>query len=133
MEKQKTEIEKRIPICIQTKEGSISATLNHTKTALAFVEMLPCTLEMHRYDNREYYGYMDETFPLIEEQVSTMQDGNIVYWIMGPGIAIFFDTSIHPTLSSDVIVIGKMDDSFKQLHTLDSLETMTITLAGGAK
>lgn len=128
MKKQETVNEKGIPICIKTKVGTISATLNHTKTALAFVERLPCTLEMQRFDNREYYGYMEGILPLIENQVSTMEDGNIIYWIKGPGLAIFFDTSIHPELSSQVIIIGKMDVFFKQLNMLDGLETMTISL-----
>ena len=57
----KTEVtEKSTEIVMQFGETKITAVLDNSETSKAFLELLPLTLDMRRYADREYYAAINE-------------------------------------------------------------------------
>lgn len=113
---------------ITAGELEISSLLNNTETAQAFAKTLPRTITMKGSLDREFYGYIDEQLPLVDQQVTKVKDGDIVFWIKGNGIAVFYDTSVKPTLGSPMIIIGEMQKSFRALAEMKAEVQMTFSL-----
>jgi hypothetical protein len=109
--------EKTTPINITVGTTVITASLDNSKTSQDFVESLPLTLSMNRWGDREYYG--KKSLPSQGELQSTFENGDLAYWPSGGSVALFFDNSEDPTLSSPVIVIGKITS---YLSVFDRLE-----------
>lgn len=117
-----------IPIVITIGESKIPAVLNDTIPAQEFAQTLPQTIDMNRTQDREFYGYIDEELTVIEEQVTTFDNGDIAFWIRGNGIAVFYDNSVNSQMSSPIIIIGKMDSSYELLKDLSDETVMTFSL-----
>lgn len=51
--------EKNAEISMQFGDTKVMAVLDHSETSKAFLELLPLTLDMRRYADREYYTAID--------------------------------------------------------------------------
>ncbi|WP_348635269.1 cyclophilin-like fold protein [Paenibacillus sp. PvP052] len=107
-------------------ETIITATLDHSKTSQDFIESLPQTISMKRWENREYYGAIQESLSDEGELQSVFENGDVAYWPSGKSLALFFDKSVDPTLSSPVIIIGKITSDLGVFESLGEAVEMKV-------
>lgn len=101
----------------QTEERKITVTAGDTvfdavlyDTALAdeISQYFPLTVSMSEFGSREYYGGVDFYPEHLEGGQRTFENGEITYCEAHHSIAVFYAQSDDPTLSVDVIPIGKV-------------------------
>lgn len=102
-------------------------------TALAqeIKNKFPLTISMSGYGGREYYGSVD-FYPEDENLTggsNTFKDGDITYCEAHHNMAIFYAQTDHPTLSVDVIPIGKVTSDLHVFETLPGSVEITFALA----
>ncbi len=115
------------PVTIRIGGRSLSAELNESAPARELARRLPVTVRMNRLRDREYYG---DPIPggLSEEgaRQQSFEDGDLAYWLRGRSLALFFDKTRDPGLSSPVIVIGRVTAGLDALRELGAVEEMTV-------
>lgn len=84
----------------------MTATLDGSETSRAFIEMLPLTLTMNRYADREYYAAIDE-LPENGEAVEDFENGDVTYYTAGKSLAIFFGNA-DTSSQNDLIRMGRI-------------------------
>ena len=84
---------------------------------------------MAGYGGREYYGGVDFYPKNLEGGKKTFANGDITYCEAHHNMAIFYAQTDNPTLSVDVIPIGKVTSELSVFETLGSQETITFSLA----
>ena len=70
-------------------ETEITAVLDDSETSKAFMKLLPMTLDMRRYADREYYAALGE-LPEEGENIPDFENGDVTYYTAGRSLAIFF-------------------------------------------
>ncbi len=68
----------------------VFAMMDNSETTKAFLELLPLTLSMNRYGDREYYAPVPE-LPENGEDIPDFENGDITYFVSGKSLAIFFE------------------------------------------
>lgn len=104
-------------IVIRTGEVNIEASLNSTKTAEEFLKMLPLELDMRNWNEREFYGKLQERLFDKEEMLETYSNGDVTYYPQGNSFAIFYDKD-NTSKQSGLIKIGEITSDlsvFKEL------------------
>lgn len=114
-----------ITIGDQTLEG----VLYDTEVAEKVKAMMPLTVTMGRYYDREYYGSLPETMDTQEEGQRTFEDGHITYCPQNNTIAIFFAQTDRPDLGMSVIPIGKITSSLELFQDLDASVEMVFSIS----
>ena len=104
----------------------ISAVLDDSETSKAFLELLPLTLEMHRYADREYYAAID---PLPEngEMIPDFENGDVTYYTAGRSLAIFFGNAENSS-QSGLIRMGRITSDLSLFDKMDNSLTVTIEI-----
>lgn len=67
----------------------MTAVLDDSETSRAFIRMLPLTLTMNRYADREYYAALGE-LPENGAAIDDFENGDVTYYTDGKSLAIFF-------------------------------------------
>lgn len=106
------------PVSIDIDGTAFEGELFDTPEARAFQAMLPCTITMARYGEREYYGGIEGTIETDEEGDLTFEDGVITYCPTNNTVAIFFSQSDKPDLTMGVIPIGHVTSSLAAFDEL---------------
>lgn len=123
---------------VEASETAIKITIGETvldgviyDTALAqeIKEYFPLTVSMVGYGDREYYGGVDFYPKNLEGGKKTFENGDITYCEAHHNMAIFYAQTDNPTLSVDVIPIGKVTSELSVFETLGSRKTITFSLA----
>ena len=90
----------RTPITITAGDQTFKATLNKTKVAQDFAEMLPVTLPWLRNAEIEYITELDAPLTETGPFYTTVQPGDLVYYNPLDSITIIYEeTSSVPTLT----------------------------------
>lgn len=78
-------------IIIKTEDKNIKASLNSTRAAEEFLNMLPLELNMNNWADREFYGKLQKRIFDEEEMLETYSNGDVTYYPSGNSLAIFYD------------------------------------------
>ena len=109
-------------ITVTIGDTVLEARLYDTPLAQEIAQRFPLTLSMVGYGGREYYGDVD-FYPSRENLTGgrrTFEDGHITYCEPHHNMAIFYAQTARPTLSVDVIPIGKVTGDLSVFGKLPS-------------
>lgn len=107
----------------------LDGVLYDTALAQEIKEQFPLTLSMGGYGGREYYGGVDFYPENLEGGQKNFENGDITYCEVHHNMAIFYAQTDNPSLSVEVIPIGKITSDLEVFDDLDSRETITFSLA----
>ena len=105
----------------------VTAVLDDSETSRAFLDLLPMTLEMRRYADREYYAAID-VLPENGESIPDFENGDVTYYTGGKSLAIFFGNEDHSN-QGDLIRMGKITSDLSLFETVNDSVKVTIELA----
>lgn len=108
-------------------ETDITAVLDDSETSKAFLELLPMTLNMRRYADREYYAALEE-LPEDGESIPDFENGDVTYYIAGRSLAIFFGNEENSS-QGGLIRMGRITSDLSLFSAMDESETVTIEIA----
>lgn len=113
----------KITMLLENKEYSI--TLNNTLAAKDFYNLLPLTLSLKDFNNKEKIGFLDKKLNTTNPINSGKGfPGDITYYIPWGNIAIFYEEF---NLGSDLIKLGKIDEGASMLiNQIDNFEVKFI-------
>lgn len=107
----------------------LDGVLYDTALAQEIKEQFPLTISMVGYGGREYYGGVDFYPENLEGGKKTFDNGDITYCEAHHNMAIFYAQTDSPTLSVDVIPIGKITSDVAVFDNLSNQESITFSLA----
>lgn len=120
-----------IDIRITIGETVVTATLDNSETSRDFAELLPLTLDMTRFYDREYAGSLrPASLSQNGETIDDFENGDVTYYVAGNALAIFFDKADRYD-QSGLIRMGKITSGLDALIQMQGDEQMVITLAEG--
>lgn len=105
----------------------VTASLDNSETSRAFIEMLPMTIEMSRYADREYYASIGD-LPENGEAIEDYENGDVTYFTSGRSLAIFFGDAENSS-QSNLIRMGKITSDLSQFDSIGDNASVTISLA----
>ncbi|MDE7213941.1 MAG: hypothetical protein K2N42_05120 [Anaeroplasmataceae bacterium] len=107
----------------------LQAYLNDTAVAKEFLKLLPQTMQLSRYADREYYGAIKGSISAEGERKRQFTKGEISYCPANNTFAIWFDKE-EQTLGMDIIKIGEITSDYRVLEALNSsIEVTARTIA----
>ena len=106
----------------------LTAVLNDTAVAKEFLSLMPQTMRLSRYSDREYYGSINGTISAEGERKRTFTKGEISYCPANNTFAVWFDKE-EQTLGMDIIKIGEITSDYTVLENMSSSIQMTVRLA----
>ena len=105
----------------------MSAVLDDSETSRAFVNMLPLTLTMSRYADREYYAALGE-LPESGGAIDDYENGDVTYYTDGNSLAIFFGNADASSQDS-LIRMGRITSDLSLFDTVGESAEVTISLS----
>ena len=93
----------------------------------AFLSMLPLTLEMSRYADREYFAAIGD-LPENGQAIDDFENGDLTYYTAGKSLAIFFGNADNSS-QSDLIRMGKITSDLSLFDEIGDNVTVTIAVA----
>ena len=106
----------------------MTAVLDNSETSRAFIKMLPLTLTMNRYADREYYSALGE-LPKNGVAIDDFENGDVTYYTDGKSLAIFFANA--DTSSQDGLIrMGRITSDLSLFDTVGESAEVTISLLG---
>ena len=114
-------------IRLKIDDKVITATLNDSKTTRDFISLLPLTLTMNDLFRREKFAHLPRAISEEGKRSHTYEVGQVVYWSLGPDVAIFYRNDGEKIPNPGIIVIGKIDSSVAALDVAGSVK-VTIEL-----
>ena len=117
-------------ITITIGDTVLDGVIYDTALAQEIKEYFPLTISMSGFGGREYYGGVD-FYPAEENLVGggkTFENGDITYCEDHHNMAIFYAQTDNPSLSVDVIPIGKVTSDLSIFENLNSSEEITFSL-----
>ena len=106
---------------------AIHAELRDTPTTRDFMALLPLTLPMTRWGDREYYGKPGKTLSSEGPQQNSFENGDVAYYVPGRSFAVFFDNTVNPDISR-LIVMGTITSGLEELAAMGNAIEMRIDL-----
>jgi hypothetical protein len=105
----------RIKIIFSGK--TLTATMADNESARDFITLLPVTVTMHEFRNREKYGRLPR--PLVRGGVEThaYEVGDVIYSPVRSNLAFFYAADIRGT-DVPVIVIGKINSGLEAFESI---------------
>ena len=105
----------------------MTAALDDSETSRAFIRMLPLTLTMNRYADREYYAALGE-LPENGAAIDDFENGDVTYYTDGKSLAIFFGNA--DTSSQDGLIrMGRITSDLSLFDTVGESAEVTISLS----
>ena len=104
----------------------MTALLDDSKTSRAFIKMLPLTLTMNRYADREYYAALGE-LPESGDAIEDYENGDVTYYTDGKSLAIFFGNADRSS-QSGLIRMGRITTDLGLFDTIGERAEVTISL-----
>jgi flavodoxin len=117
------------PIVITVGDKSLSGTLGNSPEAREFISMLPVSVSMSGYGNREYYGGISKKINASVEGQLHFADGDITYCPQNNTVAIFYAQTDRPKLGMRVIPLGRVTSNLSVFHNMGGSVQMTFSLA----
>ena len=107
----------------------MTAVLDDNETSRAFIKMLPLTLTMNRYADREYYAALGE-LPESGEAIEDYENGDVTYYTDGKSLAIFFGNA-DASSQNGLIRMGRITSDLSLFDTAGERAEVTISLSAG--
>ncbi len=105
----------------------MTAMIDDSETSRAFIKMLPLTLTMNRYADREYYASLGE-LPENGAVIDDFENGDVTYYTNGKSLAIFFGNA--DTSSQDGLIrMGRITSDLSLFDTVGESVAVTISLS----
>jgi flavodoxin len=108
------------PIVITIGNRRLTGVLNNSPEAKAFIAMLPQTISMVRYGDREYYGGISGSINVQSKGKYNFFDGEITYCPANNTAAIFFAQTSRPNLGMEVFSMGKVTSDLSVFQNMES-------------
>ena len=105
----------------------MTAALDDSETSRAFIKMLPLTLTMNRYADREYYAALGE-LPENGAAIDDFENGDVTYYTDGKSLAIFFGNA-DTSSQSGLIRMGRITSDLSLFDTVGERAEVTISLS----
>lgn len=105
----------------------ITAALDDSETTKAFLAMLPLSLDMNRYADREYYAPIGE-LPETGEAIDDFENGDVTYYTTGKSLAIFFGNA-DSSSQGDLIRMGKITSDLSLFDSIGDSASVTIAVS----
>lgn len=116
-------------IQMQFGEVEVTALLDDSQTSRDFLSLLPLTLDMTRFYDREYAAHLGDAVISQEgEQIADFENGDVTYYVAGHALAVFFDGADRSD-QSGLIRMGRITSDVEELAGLSGDAQVTITLA----
>ena len=116
-------------ITIEIGDKVIYGTLDNTELANEIKEMLPLTVSMVKYGNREFYGGISQRPTKTGDGKLNFEDGDITYCPTNNTLAIFYSQSDRPNLTMEVIRIGKVTSDLSIFEEIESSVSMVFKIS----
>lgn len=117
-----------LQLSIKIGNHELEGVLNDSSEAKQFKKILPQTISMVHYGNREYYGGIDEHITTDRKGQLKFDNGDITYCPTNNTIAIFYNQSDKPDLTMEVYVIGKVTSDLSLFNELNSNEDIIFSI-----
>ncbi len=118
-------------ILITIGDTKVMASLDDSETSRDFLSLLPLTIDMTRFYDREYAGSLSPaSLSRNGEEIDDFENGDVTYYVAGNALAIFFDKETESD-QGGLIRMGKITSDLDILINLQGDTQMTITLAEG--
>ena len=105
----------------------MTAALDDSETSRAFIKMLPLTLTMNRYADREYYAALGE-LPENGAAIDDFENGDVTYYTDGKSLAIFFGNA-DTSSQGGLIRMGRITSDLSLFDTVGESVAVTISLS----
>ncbi|MDE7362670.1 MAG: DUF4440 domain-containing protein [Oscillospiraceae bacterium] len=116
-------------IRIAIGETVVTAKLNDSETSRDFIALLPLTLNMTRFYDREYAGSLSSAeLSQNGEAIDDFENGDVTYYVAGNALAIFFDKADEYD-QGGLIRIGKITSALSEIINMSGNAEVTITLS----
>lgn len=116
-------------INIAIGETVATAELNDSETSRDFIALLPLTLNMTRFYDREYAGSLSPAeLSQNGEAIDDFENGDVTYYIAGNALAIFFDKADESD-QGGLIRMGKITSDLSEIINMSGNAEVTITLS----
>ncbi len=115
-------------IKITVGDVDLDGVLYNTALVQEIKAYFPLTISMVGYGGREYYGGVDFYPEHLEGGQRTFENGDITYCEAHHNMAIFYAQTDNPTLSVDVIPVGKITSDLSVFADLSGSVQMTFEL-----
>lgn len=117
------------PVVLEFGDVTAIAMLEDSETTRAFLDLLPLTLPMTRFYDREYAASLrPASLPATGEMLSDYENGDVTYYVSGNAFAVFFGKA--ETSSQDGLIrMGKITSDLSDLIALQGDQEVTITRA----
>ena len=106
----------------------LEGVIYDTDLANEIAAKFPLTISMVRYGGREYYGGVEFYPKNAKGGQKHFANGDITYCVAHHNMAIFFAQTDNPTLSVDVIPIGRVTSDLSVFDKLSAREEVTFSL-----
>ena len=106
----------------------LEGVIYDTDLASEIAAKFPLTISMVRYGGREYYGGVEFYPKNAKGGQKHFANGDITYCIAHHNMAIFFAQTDNPTLSVDVIPIGRVTSDLSVFDKLSAREEVTFKI-----
>lgn len=121
--------ETETPILVSVNGVTLSAVLYDTPEAEQFKSMLPLTVSMWNYGERELYGELAGDMMAVSPGQLFFADGDITYCEQNHTVAIFYAQTDRPNLTMEVIPMGHVTSDLDTLIQLSGDADVTFSLA----
>ena len=115
-------------ITITAGKAVITAVLDDSKTSKDFIKMLPLTILMKRWGDREYYGKLPKALSEEGRQQDYFENGDVAYWPSGGSFALFFNDKVNPKMSSPLVIMGKITSDLGVFENMGEATEMRVEL-----
>lgn len=115
-------------ITITAGDTVITAELNNTQTARDIISALPLTINAKDWKDKAYYGRIRGDVSTDGVQHNQLQAGDLVYWIDGKAMMMYYDNTKDSNISTPVITIGRITSDLKVFENLDDTVEIRVEL-----
>ena len=110
-------------------ETVVTAELNDSETSKDFIALLPLTLNMTRFYDREYAGSLSPSeLSQNGEAINDFENGDVTYYAAGNALAIFFDKA-DVSDQGGLIRMGKITSDLNGIINMSGNAEVIITLS----
>lgn len=121
--------QKETVIIITAGNKAIKATLDDSKASEEFIALLPQTISMKRWGNREYYGKLPSVISQGGYQRNNYKTGDVAYWPQGNSFAIFYNEEGSTAMSSPLVIMGKLTSDLNVFFNMPEVLDMKIEIS----
>lgn len=109
-------------ISIKVEDKVVIASLIDNPTTRNFISLLPLTLTMNDLFGREKFARLPRAISEEGQRTWTYGVGDVIYWSLGPDVAIFYRHDGQKIPAPGLITIGKIDAGVEALNRPGSID-----------